>query len=176
MADLTQFDLGSAARIARVVRHVEQDVRTRPLTFDSVQQSNAKQVLLCVTQSNWGRNTVATLNVWQGGTPPNETQTVGRTVEAVNKMHFVLGGMFVLVARAGNGVWYLAESSMPPVLTGTFTAPWNKNTSKNVVVSVLGASYTLEAVNRFASAEGSGSKNCAIAYNGTQFVLIAAEC
>ena len=118
-----------------MVRHVEQDVRTRPLTFDSVQNNAPKQVLLCVTQSNWSRNTVATLNVWQSGTPPNETQTVGRTVQAVNKMHFVLGGMFVLVARARNGAWYLAESSMPPVLTGTFTAPWSKNNSKKSVSS-----------------------------------------
>lgn len=34
MADLTQFDLGSAVRIARVVRAVEQEPRrARPLTF-----------------------------------------------------------------------------------------------------------------------------------------------
>ena len=34
MADLTQFDLGSATRVARVVRTVEQQPqRTRPLTF-----------------------------------------------------------------------------------------------------------------------------------------------
>ena len=70
MADLTQFDLGSAARIARVVRHVEQDVRTRPLTFDSVQQSRARPVFrVCTFTGAWSKGATKTVTFkYQAGT------------------------------------------------------------------------------------------------------------
>jgi hypothetical protein len=109
---LTQFDLGSAARIARVVRHVEQDVRTKPLTFDAVQQQQRRVLLkLCKTTDDWDIDTIATLEVWHDGDPPDETASSGTdTVEAVNKIAPIGAGTFVLVGKAGNGSWYLVEA------------------------------------------------------------------
>lgn len=67
-------------------------------------------VRLCKTSAVWNRDTIATLNVWEAGTPPGETQSTGQTVDAVNKMHKVASGTWVIVARAVNGTWYLVEA------------------------------------------------------------------
>ena len=173
---LTQFEIGSAQRIARVVRQVEQEPRrAKPLGFDPVIQERSR-ALLCKTSAAWDKNTTATLNVWQGGTPPSETQTSGRTIEAVNKTHWVAAELFVLVSRAGNGRWYLAESEMPPVISGTFTGAWAKNTTKAVSVAVGSVSFSVTATNRFVAITGTTTRNCAVAYDGSKFQLIAAEC
>jgi hypothetical protein len=61
------------------------------------------------------------------------------------------------------------------VIRGTFSAPWNKGSTTTVTDAVIsGATYT--AKNYFASVTGSGSKACAIAYVGSEWILIAAEC
>lgn len=178
MAGPVQFDLASAARVARVVRAVEdQSPRARSLGYDAVQSPNLSRLMVCQTQSAWDRNTTATLNVLHAGTPPNEEQTPGRTLSAVNKLHYVLPGIVVLVAKAGNGRWYMVNSFMPPVLHGTFSGAWAKNTTKSVAVVVGGANHNVDANNLFAEIEaGDGTKNCAIAYNSSNYMLIAAEC
>ena len=56
----------------------------------------------------------------------------------------------------------------------TFTAPWNKNDTQ--AVTFRGVTATANAVNLFANVGGSGTKNCAIAKDGTAWYLIAAEC
>ncbi len=59
---------------------------------------------------------------------------------------------------------------------GTFTAPWPKGTTKTVTdATTAGKTYT-GVTNYFAAITGSGSFNCAIAYVGTEWILIAAEC
>jgi hypothetical protein len=58
---------------------------------------------------------------------------------------------------------------------GTFTAPWNKGSTKTVTDAIL-TSVTYPAKNYFASVTGSGSKACAIAFVGGEWILIAAEC
>lgn len=71
---------------------------------------------LCKTSSAFNKNTVATLNVWEDGTPPNETQTSGATVEnVVNKYANIASGKFVSVALHANGRWYVvaAECEAP---------------------------------------------------------------
>lgn len=177
MSNLTQFDVQSARRIARVVQAVEQEPqRARALGFEPVFDGKPSRALLCKTAAAWDKNTVATLNVWQSGTPPNETQTSGRTVQAVNKMHWVAAGLFVLVKRAGNGAWYLIESEMPPVLSGTFSGSWSKTATKSVSVSVGSVSFSVTANNRFVNITGTTTRNCAVAYDGSGFQLIAAEC
>jgi len=58
----------------------------------------------------------------------------------------------------------------------TFTAPWNKGSTKTVTDATL-ASVTYDGVkNYFANVTGSGSKACAIAYVAGEWILIAAEC
>ena len=59
---------------------------------------------------------------------------------------------------------------------GTFTAPWAKGTTKTVTDAIL-TSVTYENVNNyFAAVAGTGSKACAIAFVGGEWILIAAEC
>lgn len=82
-------------------------------------------VRLCKTTAVWERDTIATLDVWEDGTPPSESQTTGQTVEAVNKMYRVASATWVIVARCTNGKWYLVEAGdnhsegcVPPSIGG----------------------------------------------------------
>jgi len=62
------------------------------------------------------------------------------------------------------------------VVRGTFTAPWAKGTTKTVTDAIM-TSVTYENVqNYFAAVSGTGSKACAIAFVGGEWILIAAEC
>jgi hypothetical protein len=80
MADLTQFDLGSARRIAGVVRKVEQEPpRARPLTFDPIQQQRRQKTAFRIATfaGAWGigQSKVVTFK--------NQTSTPN-TVAAIN--------------------------------------------------------------------------------------------
>lgn len=66
-------------------------------------------VRLCKTSAAFNKGTTATLNVWEDGTPASETQTSGETLQVVNKFANVAADRWVLVAKASNGAWYLAE-------------------------------------------------------------------
>jgi hypothetical protein len=63
MADLTQFDIRSAARIARVVQAVEQEPRrASPLTFGAVNEQRQKVVFkMCTFTGAWSKNTAKTV-------------------------------------------------------------------------------------------------------------------
>jgi hypothetical protein len=66
---------------------------------------------LCKTSAAFAKGSVATLNVWESGTPPNETQTSGATVEnVVNKYANIATGKFVSVALHANGRWYVVAA------------------------------------------------------------------
>lgn len=59
----------------------------------------------------------------------------------------------------------------------TFTGSWSKNTLKTVTFrGVTTTPNTAVATNLFAAISGSGTRNCAIAKDGTAWYLIAAEC
>lgn len=59
----------------------------------------------------------------------------------------------------------------------TYTGAWSKNTDKTVTFrGVTTTPNTVSATNLFANVSGSGTKNCAIAKDGTAWYLIAAEC
>jgi len=62
------------------------------------------------------------------------------------------------------------------VIRGTFTAPWNKGSTKTVTDATSSSTTYENAKNYFATVSGSGSKACAIAYVGGEWILIAAEC
>jgi hypothetical protein len=74
---------------------------------------------------------------------------------------------WALVRLGGGGVG---------IVRGTFTAPWDKGSTKTVSDAVtIGTTYS-NARNYFAAVGGTGTKACAIAYVGTEWILIAAEC
>lgn len=61
------------------------------------------------------------------------------------------------------------------IVRGTFTAPWSKGSTATVTSAILsGVTYT--AKNYFAAVSGTGSKACAIAFVGGEWILIAVEC
>lgn len=65
-------------------------------------------VRLGKTTATWTKGTTATINVWEDGTPPNETQTSGSTITGcVNKFATVASGKWVIVAKGANGSYYL---------------------------------------------------------------------
>jgi hypothetical protein len=61
------------------------------------------------------------------------------------------------------------------VIRGTFSAPWSKGATATVTdANVTGATFT--AKNYFADVKGTGTKACAVANAGAEWILIAAEC
>jgi hypothetical protein len=70
--------------------------------------SGGDPVRLGKTASAWIKGTTATINVWESGTPPSETQTSGVTLSnCVNKFANVATGKWVIMARGVNGSYYL---------------------------------------------------------------------
>ena len=62
------------------------------------------------------------------------------------------------------------------IIRGTFSAPWNKGSVKTVTDAILSSVTYGSVQNYFANVTGSGTKACAIAYVGGEWILIAAEC
>jgi hypothetical protein len=64
------------------------------------------------TTSTWTKGSLATITLYESGTPPNETTgSPTQTLEnCVNKFGDVQSGKWVSVARAANGSWYLIAS------------------------------------------------------------------
>ena len=61
---LTQFELSSAQRIARVVRQVEQEPRrAKPLSFGPVLEPRGRGVLIGTFTGAWSKNTFNTVSL-----------------------------------------------------------------------------------------------------------------
>ena len=99
----------SARRVGRMLSAYEGGDRAiTPYVVPNGVVDGGGAVRLCKTTAAWLKNTTATLNVWEDGTPPNETQTAGETVEdVVNKFAAVATDKFCMIAKAGSGSWYL---------------------------------------------------------------------
>lgn len=99
----------AARRIGRAVAAYERGNRDiHPPRIRTAGDDGGDPVRLCKTSAAWNKGTLATLNVWENGTPPSETQTTGETIaDAVNKFANVGSGKWCIVAKAGNGSWYL---------------------------------------------------------------------
>lgn len=89
------------------------------------------------------------------------------------------GDASILWKESGTGTnkWGLVRlaSGGHSIKRGTFAAPWNKGSTKTVDEILGSVSYT-NVKNYFATIAGTGSKACAIAYVGDEWILIAAEC
>jgi hypothetical protein len=78
MADLAQFDLGSAARVARVVRAVEQEPRrTKSLGFSPVIEAGRRRAFrVCTFTGGWAKNASKTVTFkYQTATPNTVSAT-----------------------------------------------------------------------------------------------------
>lgn len=129
------------------------------------------------------------LPVVTGGTPSDTTTAWCIAVEpiAAGKIGRVaVGGVVQLKASdlgKASGAHVLWKDStwaliriQAGVIRGTFSAPWNKGSTNTVTDATLTSVTYTGVKNYFASITGSGSKACAIAYAGGEWILIAAEC
>jgi hypothetical protein len=103
MADLTQFDLGSAARVARVVRAVEQEPpRTKPMSFSPVIEAGRRRVFrVCTFTGAWPIDTIKTVTLRGAPTTPNTVSVTNITYDLPNQ-----GEMPCSIAKDGTA-WYL---------------------------------------------------------------------
>lgn len=104
----------AARRVGRAVSAYERGNRDIHPPRIRTAGDDGDPVRLCKTSADWAKGSLATLNVWESGTPPSETQTTGETIgDVVNKSRDVKSGSFVLIAKAANGSWYLVEAGNP---------------------------------------------------------------
>lgn len=106
-----QFRRSDAQRIANAVHAYETGIRQANPSRLPRAVVGGGRLRLCKTSAAFNKGTVATLNVWEDGTPPNETQTAGVTVaDVVNKFANIASGKWVSVALHGNGRWYVVSA------------------------------------------------------------------
>lgn len=70
------------------------------------------QMRLGKTTAEWQKGSLATVAVYEAGTPPNESAAnpIEQIEGCVNKFATVQSGKFVAVSLAGNGRWYLVAA------------------------------------------------------------------
>lgn len=103
------FTADAARRIQRVVQAVEHGERSMSPTRLPRSEDDFEPVRLGKTTSLWFKGTVATIQLWEEGDPPDETAATPPLALAncVNKFADVGSGKFVMVARGVNGSYYL---------------------------------------------------------------------
>ena len=124
-----------------------------------------------------GASPSATTTAWCVAVEPIESGKVGKVA---------VGGVVQLKAsdldkaigaqvlwKDSNWALIRLQSGM---VRGTFSAPWTKGSAKIVTDSTLTGVTYQSVMNHFASITGSGTKACAIASAGGEWILIAAEC
>lgn len=103
----------AAKRISRAVAAFERGDRDlAAVHMPRAVGDDGDPVRLCKTAAAWNKGTLATLTVYEAGTPPSETALdPEETIEdVVNKFADVAADRWCMVARAGNGSWYLISA------------------------------------------------------------------
>jgi len=102
------FSEDGARRVIAATKAYEAGNRNMPgIRFRDV-GGDDDPVRLGKTSAAWNKGTLATINVWEDGTPLSETQTSGVTLtDCVNKFAYVAAGKWVMLAKAANGSYYL---------------------------------------------------------------------
>ena len=111
MARRVSFTETDARRIAAATRAYERGNRNQPpiMFRQSGGDDGGDPVRLGKTTAAWDKGTLATVELYEEGTPPTEgKKTPADTIpQCVNKFANVASGKWVIVAKAGNGRWYL---------------------------------------------------------------------
>jgi hypothetical protein len=78
---------------------------------------------------------------------------------------------------ANGTAWYVISPPAIMFRTGTFTGRWTKGQTKSITLS-SSPTGTISVINNFGAVgtTASGSRNCAMSKEGTEWYLIAAEC
>jgi hypothetical protein len=104
-----KFSEGDARRIAAATRAYERGNRDMPPVRFRDPGGDGDPIRIGKTTSTWTKGSLATITLYESGTPPNETTgSPTQTLEnCVNKFGDVQSGKWVSVAKAANGSWYL---------------------------------------------------------------------
>lgn len=176
MAEPTQFDLASAARVARVVRTVEDTgPRARPLTFERVDAPQKKVIRTARYTGTWDIGQQKTVTFRNQTTTPNTVSAINLTFAL---MPFGNATEFDCIIAKEGTAWYLAEAEEQHTRIGYFTGDWSKGNTKTVTFyqsatpkTVTAANWTLDI-----SAFGSGAaRDCYVTYQNGYWYLIEAE-
>lgn len=103
------FNEDGARRIAATVRTVEALGRDAPPIRFRQPGDDGGGSRLGKTISAWDKGTLATIDLYEGGTPPNETQS-GTLADCVNKFVDVEADRWVIVTQTANGYWYVVAA------------------------------------------------------------------
>lgn len=141
------------------------------------------------TESDTATRTFQDSPVVTGGTPSASTTAWGVAVEPIASGsigRLAVAGVVQLKASdlgKASGAHVLWKNSdwallrlQAGIVRGTFSGSWSKGSTKTVTDAVATSTTYANVQNYFASLTGSGTKNCAIAYVGSEWILIAAEC
>ena len=104
------FTEDAARRISAATRAYERGNRDQPPIKFRDPGGDGDPVRLGKTTSAWDKGTLATIELYEEGTPPSETKktpTADTLTDCVNKFTNVAAEKWVIVARGGNGSWYL---------------------------------------------------------------------
>jgi len=109
MAKAVGFTRDAAERVAKVVRRVEGEPAGGGAGWYPYRGDDGEPVRLGKTTAAWTKGTLATITLYEKGTPPNETAETPATTlkDCVNKFANVAADKWVMVAMGVNGRWYL---------------------------------------------------------------------
>lgn len=178
MADLTQFDLGSAARVARVVRAVEQEPRsTRPLTFDPVLEAGKKQIRLGRISSDWTSGETAIAERLDADGNPFDPPITFEAVNFFSTVHVPSEGTADVACGLVGGKWILLEAYRDgPIRLGTISADWLHGESITVDPwSEADESFSATNFFRTVQVPAGETVNVACGLVGNTWVLIEAD-
>ena len=101
-----RFTEEAARRVAAATLAYERSGRDQPPIHFRQGGDDGEPIRLGKTTAIWNKGSVATIQLWEGGTPGSETQT-GTLAGCVNKFANVASGKWVAVARGPLNGWYL---------------------------------------------------------------------
>ena len=108
MARPVTFGEDGARRIIAATKAVEAGNRNMPpVRFRDPGGDDGDPVRLGKTTAAWTKGTLATIDLYESGTPPSETSSSSTLANCVNKFADIASGKWVIVARGGNRYWYL---------------------------------------------------------------------
>lgn len=112
-ADKTgKFTKRDAQRIANCVASFERGKRKQKAITYQRNYAGGSPIRLGKTTAEWKKGTLATIDLYEEGTPPNETAASPEETleECVNKFADIEAEKWVIVAKAANGSWYLISA------------------------------------------------------------------
>lgn len=101
------FTEEAASRVIRATKAYERGDRNMSAPPIRTAYDGGDPVRLGKTTAAWTKGTLATIDLYESGTPPSETSSSATLANCVNKFANVGSGKWVIVARGQNGSYYL---------------------------------------------------------------------